>query len=105
MHNTVGSNINVLKRISKETAKAIGTGKQLFSHDTAWVSGKVELSDNDSLSTCSTSSWIALIVVLLESVQDHPVVLRAVSDPDGGILGLRVHIIPYSRQLTRAMSD
>jgi hypothetical protein len=93
MHNTVGSNINVLKRISKETAKAIGTGKQLFSHDTAWVSGKVELSDNDSLSTCSTSSWIALIVVLLES------------DPDGGILGLRVHIIPYSRQLTRAMSD
>jgi hypothetical protein len=39
MHNTAGSNINVLKRISKETAKAIGTGKQLFSHDTAWVSG------------------------------------------------------------------
>jgi hypothetical protein len=42
MHNTAGNNINVLKRISKETAKAIGTGIQLFGHDTAWVSGKVE---------------------------------------------------------------
>jgi hypothetical protein len=42
MHNTAGSNINVLKWIAKETAKAIGTGIQLFSHDTAWVSGKGE---------------------------------------------------------------
>jgi hypothetical protein len=42
MYDPVRSNVNVSERISKETAKAIGTGIQLFGHDTAWVSGKVE---------------------------------------------------------------
>ena len=104
MHNTAGSNINVLKRISKETAKAIGTGKQLFSHDTEWVSGMIDYDGNDLLSTCSTRSWIALVVVVLESVQDYPVIVRAVLDPDGGIFSLRVYIVPYSRQPDRDLS-